>query len=334
MTIRIGINGFGRIGRTVTRILHNREGVELVGINDLTDPAQLAHLLKYDSVYRGFPGEIGLEDGFIRIGDWKVRATSERDPAKLDWKSLDVDFVVESTGVFRTRETVSKHLEAGAKRVILSVPPKDALDATVVRGVNDEILTGSEKMVSNASCTTNAAAPLTSVIHEAFGIQRGYLNTIHAYTNDQSLKDQPHSDWRRARSAPMSIIPTTTGAAKAVTKVIPELAGRLDGVAYRVPITDGSIVDMVFQVEKSPTVDEVNKVVREAAEGKLKGILQYTDEPLVSVDIIGNPHSSIYDSLLTQVIDGHFVKVASWYDNEFGYSNRLVEVLEQLARLG
>ena len=333
MTIRVGINGFGRIGKAVTRILQERGGYELVAINDLTDPERMAYGLKYDSIYRKFPEEVAIEGKNLRIGNWNARITSERDPANIDWGSLNVDFVVESTGQFKKRADLEKHLASGAKRVLLSVPAKEPLDATVVMGVNDSDLTGSEKLVSNASCTTNAAAPITSVIHKAFGIQRGFISTIHAYTNDQNLMDFPHKDMRRSRSAPMSIIPTTTGAAIAVTRVIPDLAGKLDGMAYRVPVPDGSIADMLFVLDRDVTVEEVNDVVRTAAEGAQKGIIAYETDPIVSSDIIGNPHSSVFDSQLTQVLDGNMVKLASWYDNEWGYSNRMVDLIEKLTRL-
>jgi len=333
MTLRIGINGFGRIGRVVTRILHQRGlDVEIVAINDLTHPDQLAHSLKYDSVYHRFPGEVGIEGDQMRIGPWRARVTAIKDPAELGWGALGVDVVIESTGVFRKRADVQKHIDAGAKKVILTVPPKDELDAIIVLGVNDGDLTGSEKMVSNASCTTNAAAPLTKALHDAFTVKRGVINTIHAYTNDQRLIDYPHSDWRRSRSAALSIIPTTTGAAKAVAKVIPELKGKLDGGAYRVPTPVGSIVDMVLEVSRNVTVEEVNAAVKAAADGPMKGILQYEDDPIVSVDIIGNPHSSIFDAGSTQIIDGNLIKAATWYDNEWGYSNRVIDLALKLAK--
>ena len=330
MTLRIGINGFGRIGRAVTRILQDKDGFELVGINDLTDPGQLAHSLKYDSIFGRFPKRVSVNGNFIHIGDWKARVSAERDPAHIDWESLQVDFVLDSTGIFRTRSALAKHLEAGAQRVILSVPPKDALDATVVLGVNCNSLTGEEQIVSNASCTTNAAAPLTKVIHDAFRIKRGFINTIHAYTNDQRLMDFPHSDWRRSRAAALNVIPTTTGAAKAVGNVIPALRGKLDGMAYRVPVPDGSVVDMIVEVEKTITAADLNDEVLRASQNELKGILEYCSDPIVSSDILGNPHSSIFDSALTQVMDNHLVKVVAWYDNEWGYSNRLIDLMEKL----
>jgi len=333
MTIRIGINGFGRIGRTVTRILHTHKDVDMVGINDLTDPAQLAHGLKYDSVYGRFPGEVYAKDGHIHIDSWRARVFANSDPALIDWRSLDVDFVVEATGKFKKRADLEKHLAGGARKVVLSVPPKEPLDATIVMGVNDHILTGRETLVSNASCTTNAAAPITKVLHDAFTVQLGYINTIHAYTNDQHLIDYPHADWRRSRSAPISIIPTTTGAARAVGKVIPELDGKLDGMAYRVPVPNGSIVDMIFTVGRKVTVEEVNAAVKAAAEGPYKGIIEYQVDPIVSTDVIANPHSTVFDSLLTQVMGDRVVKVASWYDNEYGYSSRLIDLIMKLAAL-
>ena len=333
MTIRIGINGFGRIGKAVTRILHKRNGIDLVAINDLTDPGPMAHGLKYDSVYRQFDGEVSIEGNHLIVGDQRVRLTSEKDPASIDWKAVNVDYVIEATGVFRKREPLERHLTAGARKVLLCVPAKEPVDATVVLGVNDHILTGQEKIISNASCTTNAAAPVVNIVNQTASIIRGYVNTIHAYTNDQHLIDFPHSDWRRSRAAALSIIPTTTGAAKAVGKVIPELDGRLDGMAYRVPTPTGSIVDMVFHVDRDVTVDEINNAVKQAANGALKGILQYTEDPIVSSDIIGNPHSSIFDAQLTQVIGGQMVKVSSWYDNEWGYSARMVDLIEKVASL-
>ncbi|CAM2070303.1 type I glyceraldehyde-3-phosphate dehydrogenase [Sulfidibacter corallicola] len=330
MTIRIAINGFGRIGRAVTRIISQSDDIELVAINDLTEPAQLAHALKYDSIFGRMEG-VHAEGDLLVTPKYRARVTAIKDPAEIDWASLKVDFVIESTGRFRKRAEIAKHLAGGADRVLLSVPAKDALDATIVFGVNDHELTGSEKLVSNASCTTNAAAPVVKVIQDAFGIEKGFINTIHAYTNDQRLMDMPHSDWRRSRAAAVNVIPTSTGAAKAVGKVIPALEGKLDGMAYRVPVPDGSVVDMVLQVQKEVTADEVNAAMKEAAEGPMKGILGYSVDPIVSTDILGNPHSSIFDSPLTQVLDGNFVKVVTWYDNEFGYSNRMVDLIRKLA---
>jgi len=331
MTIRIGINGFGRIGRTVTRILQSVPEVELVAVNDLASIEQLAHALKYDSVYRKFPGDVEVNGSNITVDGREIRFSAIRNVEELDWSG--VDCVIEATGVFRKRAQIEGHLSAGAKKVVLAVPAKDALDATVVLGVNDDDLQASHRLVSNASCTTNAAAPTTNIIHQTFGIQRGYINTIHAYTNDQRLIDFPHKDFRRSRAAAISIIPTTTGAAKAVAKVIPALSGKLDGTAYRVPVPDGSIVDMLFEVEKAATVEAVNAAVKEACESTLHGIVEYCTDPVVSTDILGNSHSGIFDAGLTQVIDNHFVKVAVWYDNEYGYSCRLVDMIRKLDAL-
>ena len=332
MTIRIGINGFGRIGRTVTRILLQRDDFEIVAINDLTDTEDLAHALKYDSIYSAVPSAEADGDHLV-IGNMRPRVTAHRDLADLDWRGMGVDYVVESTGVFKKRAQLETHLENGAKKVFLSVPPKDAIDAVIVMGVNDADLEKDHRLISNASCTTNAAAPLTRVIHDAFTIRHGLINTIHAYTNGQHLIDAPGGDRRRSRAAALSVIPTTTGAAKAVAKVIPDLIGKLDGMAYRVPVPVGSIVDMIFEVARDVTIDEVNNAVRTAAEGELRGILAYQDDPIVSVDIIGNDHSSIYDSLITQVMQSRMVKVAAWYDNEWGYSCRLVDLMVRSAEL-
>ncbi len=327
MSIRIGINGFGRIGRLVFRAGFEREGYEFVAVNDLSDPSTLAHLLKYDSVHGKFAGTIEtVEDGFI-INGKPVKVLSERDPGALPWGDLGVDVVIEATGIFRTPEDVRKHLDAGAKKVVLTVPPKGELDAMVVLGVNDEVLTPDVKTVSNASCTTNCVAPMAKVLHDAFGIQHGVMNTIHAYTNDQRILDLVHSDLRRARAAALNMIPTTTGAARAVGKIIPELEGKLDGLSLRVPVPAGSIVDLVVTLNESITIESVNAAFKAAADGNLKGYLEYSDEPLVSSDIVGNPHSCIFDSLATMVIGGNMVKILGWYDNEWGYSNRVVDVI-------
>ncbi|MFC1595636.1 type I glyceraldehyde-3-phosphate dehydrogenase [Gemmatimonadota bacterium] len=327
MSIRIGINGFGRIGRLVFRAGFGREGYEFVAVNDLSDPSTLAHLLKYDSVHGRFPGTIEVsEDGFIINGN-PVKVLSERDPGALPWGKLGVDVVIESTGIFRKPEDVQKHIDAGAKKVVLTVPPKGELDAMVVLGVNDEVLTPDVKTISNASCTTNCVAPMAKVLHDAFGVQRGVMNTIHAYTNDQRILDLVHSDLRRARAAALNMIPTTTGAARAVGKVIPELEGKLDGLSLRVPVPAGSIVDLVVTLNESVTIESVNAAFKTAADGSMKGYLEYSDEPLVSSDIVGNSHSCIFDSLATMVIDGNMVKILGWYDNEWGYSNRVVDVI-------
>ncbi len=330
MAVKVGINGFGRIGRLVFRRSLQLGDVEFVGINDLTDAKTLAHLLKYDSVHGKFDGEVYAEGDSIVVNGQKIQITAERDPANLKWGELGVDVVIESTGVFRTKELCLKHIEAGAKKVILTVPPKGDVDATVVLGVNDDILTGDEKVVSNASCTTNCLAPMVKVLNDTFGVKQGFMTTVHSYTNDQRLLDLPHSDLRRARSAAVNIIPTSTGAAKAVGKVIPELNGKLDGMAMRVPTADGSITDLVAVLNKETTVEEVNAAMKAAAEGAMKGILEYSEEPLVSSDILGNAHSSIFDSLSTMV-NGNVVKVVSWYDNEWGYSCRVVDLLKKIA---
>ncbi len=331
MSVRLAINGFGRIGRLVFKASQDDSDVEIVAINDLTDAKTLAHLLKYDSVHGRYPVPVRSEGDMLIAGDRKVKVFAEKDPANLPWGELGVDVVVESTGVFRTREKIEKHMQAGAKKVVLTVPAKDEIDNTVVLGVNDDTLKPEHKIVSNASCTTNCLAPVAKVLHEKFGIKRGLMTTVHAYTNDQKILDLPHSDLRRARAAAVSMIPTTTGAARAVGKVIPDLNGKMDGMALRVPTSDGSIVDLVAELEKDTTVDEINAAMKEAAEGELKGILEYCDEPIVSVDIIDNPHSSIFDSLSTTVMDGNFVKVLSWYDNEWGYSVRTVDMVKKVA---
>ncbi|MCX6243301.1 MAG: type I glyceraldehyde-3-phosphate dehydrogenase [Bacteroidetes bacterium] len=332
-TIKVGINGFGRIGRLTYRALLNKKNIEVVAFNDLTDAKTLAHLFKYDSVHGKFNGTITIDGDSLVINGNKVRVYAEKDPANLPWKELGVEIVVECTGIFRTREKMSKHLTAGAKKVVLSVPsdnPGD-VDLTVVLGVNDNMLKPDMQLISNASCTTNCLAPVAKVLNDKFGIKRGLMNTIHSYTNDQIILDAPHKDLRRARAAAVSMIPTKTGAAKAIGLVIPELEGKLDGFAVRVPTPDGSLVDLTCELSKNATKDEINAAMKEAAAGPMKGILEYLDEPLVSCDIIGNTHSSIYDSLMTKVIDGNFIKIVSWYDNEAGYSNRLADLVEKIA---
>ncbi|MBN2414340.1 type I glyceraldehyde-3-phosphate dehydrogenase [bacterium] len=331
--MKLAINGFGRIGRLVFRAASTRKDIEIVAVNDLTDAATLAHLLKYDSVHGRFPGEVHADGNSIVVDGRAVRVLSEKNPAALPWKALGIDVAVESTGIFRKRDQIAAHLEAGARKVLLSVPAKDQIDATIVLGVNDDDLKPEHAIVSNASCTTNCLAPVAKVLHETFGIKKGLMTTIHAYTNDQKILDLPHSDLRRARAAAMSMIPTTTGAAKAVGKVIPDLNGKLNGMAVRVPTPDGSMVDLVAELEKPATADEINAAVKRYAEGPMKGILQYSDEPLVSVDIIGNPHSSVFDSLSTMTIGDNLVKIISWYDNEYGYSCRMVDLIEKMAAL-
>ena len=331
--IKAAINGFGRIGRLTLKAAMDKENIEIVAVNDLTDSATLAHLLKYDSVHGKFPGTVSAEGENLVVNGKKIRVYSEKDPANLPWKELGIDVVVESTGVFRDREKISKHLQAGARKVILCVPSKSAddVDATVVLGVNENDLKSEHQIFSNASCTTNCLAPVAKVLHDNFGIKRGLMNTIHSYTNDQILLDAPHKDLRRARAAAMSIIPTTTGAAKAVGLVIPELKGRLDGFALRVPTPDGSVVDLTVELEKNVTKDEINQAMQQAAQGPMKGILEYCEDPIVSTDIIGNTHSSVFDSEMTQVLEGNFVKVLSWYDNEYGYASRVVDMMEKIA---
>jgi glyceraldehyde 3-phosphate dehydrogenase len=331
---KIAINGFGRIGRAVFRNALNHPELEVVAVNDLTDAKTLAHLLKYDSVHGKLDVSVEVTDeGFVVDGK-TVRVIAERDPAQLPWGELGVDLVVESTGRFTKREDAAKHLEAGAKKVIISAPAKNE-DLTVVMGVNeDKYDPSAHQVISNASCTTNCLAPVVKVLHEQFGVRRGLMTTVHAYTNDQQILDLPHKDLRRARAAGMSIIPTTTGAAVAVAKVLPELAGKLNGFAMRVPTPNVSVVDFVAELEKEVTAEEVNEALRQAAEGKLKGILGYSDEPLVSRDFNGDTRSSIVDALSTMVLEGNMVKVVSWYDNEWGYSNRVVDLAAYIAKRG
>jgi glyceraldehyde 3-phosphate dehydrogenase len=334
MTIRVGINGFGRIGRTVFRILAERPDVEIVAINDLFDNAQLAYLLKYDTVMRVYDKEVTADAETMSVDGRRVIMTEEKDPASIPWQKLGVDIVIESTGVFLTREKLARHLSGGAKKVILTVPPKDEIDAMIVMGVNDQTLRAEHRIVSNASCTTNCLAPIAKILDQEFGIEEGLMTTIHAYTNDQRLADVPHKDLRRSRAAAENIIPTTTGAARAVGKVLPQLQGKLDGMAMRVPVPDGSIVDLACRVRKTPSAAEINAAVRAAAEGPLKKIIQYSDAPLVSSDIIGNPYSSIFDALSTASFNDGYLKVVSWYDNEWGYSNRVVDLMDKMVALG
>ena len=332
--MKIAINGFGRIGRSVFRILNSKPNVDVVAINDIFDKGALAYLLKYDTVMGRFPETVSLEGDILKTESQSVKLVAEREPASLPWKEMGVDIVIESTGIFRTKTQLESHLTAGAKRVVLTVPAKDEIDYTVVLGVNDDGLKPEHRIVSNASCTTNCLAPMAKVLNDSFGIELGVINTIHAYTNDQRLADVPHSDWRRSRAAAENVIPTTTGAAKAVGKVLPELDGKLDGIAMRVPVPDGSVVDFNILLEKDVTEDEVNEAVREAATtGPLKNVLEYSTLPVVSTDIIGNPHSSIFDAPFTRVVDGNFVKTLNWYDNEWGYSNRVADLLGVLDQL-
>ncbi len=331
--IKVGINGFGRIGRLTFRALLKKSDVEVVALNDLTDAKTLAHLLKYDSVHGKFPGDVTVEGDFMMVNGKKIKVMAEKDPANLPWGTLGVDIVLECTGIFRTREKMSKHLSAGAKKVLLSVPAdtKEDVDATIVLGVNESKLTPDMKLISNASCTTNCLAPIAKVLNDSFGIKKGLMNTIHSYTNDQIILDAPHKDLRRARAAAVSIIPTKTGAAKAIGLVIPALEGKLDGFAVRVPTPDGSLVDLTCELNREVTKEEIHAAMKVAAEGPMKGVLEYLDEPLVSCDIIGNTHSSIYDSGMTKVLGGNLVKVISWYDNEYGYSCRLADLVTKMS---
>ena len=333
MATRVAINGFGRIGRLVFRVMHARGDFEVVAVNDLCDARSMAHLLKYDSTHGRFPGQVECRDDGLIIDGKEVKVLSEKDPSKLPWKEMAVDFVVESTGVFRLRAQCMMHVEAGAKKVLLSVPAKDDVDATIVLGVNDQELKAEHVVISNASCTTNCLAPMVKVLNDNFGVVRGLMTTCHAYTNDQRILDFAHSDMRRARAGALNIIPTTTGAARAVGKVIPELNGKLDGMALRVPTADGSVTDLTVELGKDVTADEVNAAFKAAAESDLKGILEYTEDPIVSSDIIGNPHSCVFDAGATIANGDNLIKVIGWYDNEWGYSNRMVDLMEKAAQL-
>jgi glyceraldehyde 3-phosphate dehydrogenase len=333
MAIKVGINGFGRIGRNVFRVITEREGIDVVAINDLADARTLSLLLKYDSVHGKFDGDVEVKGDAIVVKGKEIKLTKERDPAGLPWKELGVDIAIESTGIFTKKADCAKHLEAGAKKVILSAPSKDPLDATIVMGINENDLRPEHKIVSNASCTTNCLAPLVKVINDNFQIEKGLMTTIHAYTNDQNVADVMHKDLRRARAAAINIIPTTTGAAKAIGEVIPELKGKLDGMAMRVPVANGSVTDLVVSVKKATGTEEVNSVLKAAADNELKGILEYCDDPIVSSDIIDNEHSCILDAMSTCVIDGNLIKVIGWYDNEWGYSSRMVDLVDLIAKI-
>lgn len=334
MAIKLGINGFGRIGRLVMRaVLARKAGTfDIVGINDITDANTLAHLFKYDSVHGVYPGEVKVDGNDLTIDGERFKVFSERNPEDIPWGKLDCDLVVESTGIFRTQEAASRHITAGAKKVIISAPAKGEVDATVVLGVNDSVLTGAEKVISNASCTTNCLAPMVKVLDDTFGVKRGFMTTVHGYTADQRIQDAPHSDLRRARAAAINIVPTSTGAAKAVGLVLPHMKGKLDGFAMRVPVPNGSITDFVVEVGKDTSAEEVNAAFEKAAAGPLKGILEYSTAPIVSSDIIGNAHSCIFDSPSTMVT-GNLVKVVGFYDNEWGYSNRAVDIAAKLMSL-
>jgi glyceraldehyde 3-phosphate dehydrogenase len=328
---RIAINGFGRIGRTITRIAKLRNHYDVVAVNDIASPEQLAYAFKYDSIHGIYPGDVKLNGNVMEIDGDPFDVLSEPDPAKLPWKKYQVDYVVEASGRFKKVSELEQHISAGARRVIVTVPTKDDLPSTIVRGVNDHVVTHESTIISNASCTTNCAAPIAKVLHEAFGIKRGLLTTVHAYTSDQRLIDSPHDDMRRSRNAATNIVPTSTGAARAIGKVMPELEGKLDGLAMRVPVPDGSLIDLTVELNSQTTVEAINQAMKSASEGSLKGILEYCDVPIVSSDIIGNSHSSIFDPALTLIIDGNFAKVVSWYDNEWGYSSRVEELIARLA---
>ncbi len=331
MAIQVGINGFGRIGRSVFRIISDRDDMEVVAINDLFDNEQLAYLLKYDTVMGIFDKKVTAQTDAMTVDNQRVVMTEHRDPAQIPWKDLGARFVIESTGVFRTREPLEKHMAAGAEKVILTVPAKEEIDATIVIGVNDAELKQEHRIVSNASCTTNCLAPIAKILDDAFGIEEGFITTVHAYTNDQRLADVPHKDFRRSRAAGENIIPTTTGAAKAVGKVLPQLQGKLDGLAMRVPVPDGSIVDLACRLGKKASRSDINAAVQEAAAGSMQRVVEYSEAPLVSSDIIGNTHSSIFDALSTSSQDDGYARIVSWYDNEWGYSNRVVDLIGMLA---
>jgi len=330
MAVNIGINGFGRIGRLVFRRLMDQGGFNIVAINDITDAATLAYLLKYDSVHGKYKGVVKADGDAIVVDGKRFKIMAEKDPSKLPWKELGVELVIEGTGIFTSREKLGLHIQAGAKKVLLTAPAKDEIDATVVLGVNDSVLTGKEQFVSNASCTTNCLAPMVKVLHQTFGVDHGFMTTVHSYTNDQRLLDLPHKDLRRARAAALSIIPTTTGAARTVGKVIPELKGKLDGFSLRVPTPDASITDFVAVLRKPATKEQINEAMKNAANTSMKGILQYSEDELVSADIIGNEHSCIFDSKLTMAL-GSTVKVFGWYDNEWGFSCRVVDLLKKIS---
>ena len=330
MAIQVGINGFGRIGRSVFRIISDRDNMEVVAINDLFENEQLAYLLKYDTVMGVFDREVRAEKDAMTVGDHRVAMTEHRDPAQIPWKALGAQVVIESTGVFRARAPLEKHLAAGAEKVILTVPAKEEIDATIVIGVNDAELKAEHRIVSNASCTTNCLAPIAKILNDEFGIEEGFITTVHAYTNDQRLADVPHADFRRSRAAGENIIPTTTGAAKAVGKVLPQLQGKLDGLAMRVPVPDGSIVDFTCRLGKKASRRDINAAVQETAAGLMQRVVEYSEAPLVSSDIIGNTHSSIFDALSTSSQEDGYARVVSWYDNEWGYSNRVVVLIGML----
>jgi len=331
MAIQVGINGFGRIGRSVFRIISGRDDMEVVAINDLFDNEQLAYLLKYDTVMGIFDKAVTAQKDALTIDNQRVMMTEHRDPARIPWKDMGVQIVIESTGVFRDRASIEKHMQGGAQKIILTVPSKDEIDATIVIGVNDKELKPDHHIVSNASCTTNCLAPIAKILDDEFGIEEGFITTVHAYTNDQRLADVPHKDFRRSRAAGENIIPTTTGAAKAVGKVLPQLQGKLDGLAMRVPVPDGSIVDLACRLGKKASRNDINAAVQEAAAGPMQRVVEYSEAPLVSSDIIGNTHSSIFDAMSTHSQEDGYARIVSWYDNEWGYSNRVVDLIGMLA---
>ena len=327
----IAINGFGRIGRSILRIIIEQDiDINVVAINDLGDYENLAYLFKHDSIMGILDADISIQNDIFKINDREIKLISISDPSKLPWSELNVDLVVESTGIFTNKESLEKHLEAGANKVLLTVPPKDEIDATIVLGVNDDTLSSDSKLISNASCTTNCLAPIAKVLNDNFKIKSGLMTTVHAYTNDQALAETTHSDFRRGRNATQNIIPTSTGAAKAVGMVMPELEGKLDGMAMRVPVPNGSVVDLIVELESAVTINDINNAVKTASENELKGILSYSEVPLVSTDILGNPNSSIYDATSTEILENKHVRVVCWYDNEWGYSNRVVDLVRKL----
>ena len=329
----VAINGFGRIGRSILRIIVEQDlDINVVAINDLGDYDNLAYLFKHDSIMGVLDADISVTKDLLKINNRNINLISISDPSELPWKELNVEIVIESTGIFTDNESLNKHINAGANRVLLTVPPKDEVDATIVLGVNDDTLTNDSRLISNASCTTNCLAPIAKVLNDNFTIQSGLMTTVHAYTNDQALAETTHKDFRRGRNATQNIIPTSTGAAKAVGMVMPELNGKLDGMAMRVPVPNGSVVDLIVELDKSVTVDEINKAVKKASENELNGILSYSEVPLVSTDILGNPNSSIYDATSTEILENKHVRVVCWYDNEWGYSNRVVDLINKLIK--
>lgn len=330
MAIRIAINGFGRIGRSLTRVIQPHKDIQLVAINDLADAPNLAHLLKYDSIHGRFPGDVSSGDGYLKINGQRIQVSNHIAPLKANWKELEIDIVIECTGKFRTRALAQQHIDAGARKVIISAPAQDKSIKSVVLGINDSILSDDDIILSNASCTTNSAAPLVKILLDNWGIEEAYISTIHSYTSDQRLHDAPHQDWRRGRAAAQSIVPTTTGAAKAITKIFPELEGHIGGAGIRVPVPNGSLTDLSCMVKVDTNVEDINAAFKDAANTSLKGILEYTEDPIVSRDIVGSPYSCVFDAQLTSVL-GRMVKVVGWYDNEWGYSNRLSELIARIA---